>query len=436
MTDYRFGPVLLFLFGWITPLVLADWTFTPVPKGECGPLAVTWAGGKAPYTATVHPINGTGQLINIPDSAYQNGQGSYEITLQVPQGGRYVVTMGDANGPLTGGASELLTAGPRQDGTAACNTTYATPDFVWSANANDNIFQCQTYPFTDIGTALGAKIVQPVTLLVIIPGGNQSFSIKLPNSPSYAWITNVAKGTNIVFDMFDSQNNQGGVEQVRTVKAGDSSCQLHNAKDGSSTPGGPNATNTPAPSKSTDLSKGAIIGIAAGAAVVLSIVALLIFLLLRGRRRRGNYEKANIDLLGGPHSPTHHSYTVDNDQVLPPGAMPQPYYDNPPSSLGAASRSRTSKSALLSQNERPTTFIQHSDIAEASGPVELPPQYSDSRQPLLGANGQWVGGSGSSSHTSPGGSGFTSSTAGSSSMQSGSVGSSNGRSNSMRKGPR
>jgi hypothetical protein len=89
-----------------------------------------------------------------------------------------------------------------------------------------------------------------------------------------------------------------------------------------------------------------------------------------------------LNILGGESSSTSGS-----DQALSPNTVPTPYFDHQFLSPRAEDRSKGNQS---SQSERRTRIIQHSDIAESDGLVELPPQYSDSREPLYGPEGQWA----------------------------------------------
>jgi hypothetical protein len=80
---------------------------------------------------------------------------------------------------------------------------------ICSTDEELNAIFRSVYPFTEIGTSPGAKIQQPATLLVLVPGGDESFTVTMPNAPSYVWTANLKQGTQILFDMTDSAGNQG-----------------------------------------------------------------------------------------------------------------------------------------------------------------------------------------------------------------------------------
>jgi hypothetical protein len=44
---------------------------------------VTIEGGQAPYTIGIHPLEGTGKAIKVPDTQVSNGQGSMEYVLDL-----------------------------------------------------------------------------------------------------------------------------------------------------------------------------------------------------------------------------------------------------------------------------------------------------------------------------------------------------------------
>ncbi|KAH8814619.1 hypothetical protein DL96DRAFT_418575 [Flagelloscypha sp. PMI_526] len=448
---------LIFIF---LPTAVYAFTFSAVQNGQCGPMTVTWADGKGPYTIGIHPFGGTGKTVSVPDSQVSNGQGSMEITLEIPTGKNFLVTMGDSQGPLTGGTSPVLTAGAASSNAAAgCNTTYRTPDFFWSAG-QDAVKQCGAYPFTEIGTAAGAKIQRPTTLFVLIPGGDQSFAVTMPNAPSFVWTADLKQGTQIVFDMLDSAGNQGGVApQPATIAAGDSSCTFHDASQKSSAAAsGATATATDsAGGGGGGISRGMLIGIAVGGAAIAALIAFLIYLLVKRQNQRRRYHDKPVNLLSYEGNNGGYQDLEPYDPVpLPAGAIAQPYTVLSPTrtpseySTSYAASSYTSHSGAASMYPKhggqkrgySTTqapIIQHSDIADDNPPepVELPPQYSATRAPLQGYSDE----TGMLSPSlAPSGSSHASGSASGSSSFGAASGSSGpetpGRSLSMRKGPR
>lgn len=169
------------------------------------------------------------------------------------------------------------------------------------------------------------------------------------------------------------------------IQAGDSTCQIHNAQEGGgSSTANPSATATGGGGgKGKPLASGAIAGIAVGAVVILGLLALVVFLLFRRRKRDRSlraYNEKPVDLIGPDTS----------EDMVPVEAIPHPFYD---SRAGPSSHHHSNPSQSSSNNApnrkgytspQSPGFIQHSDIADTTpqAPVELPPQYSDSRQPL------------------------------------------------------
>ncbi|KAH8825943.1 hypothetical protein DL96DRAFT_1817362 [Flagelloscypha sp. PMI_526] len=213
---------------------VAAWSFVAAENGECGLVNITWQGGVAPYKVGLHALNTAGKSWDVDSNAYQNGQGFWQFQLPVPQGHEFVITMGDNDGVLSGGASPILTASARQADVPAeaCNTTPAINDFVWSSPKAE-VSQCQSYTFTDIGIDRNSagNLTPPTTLYVIIPGGGGSFAVSMSSGSSYDWIANVVAGTTVVFDMVDSEGHQGGIDKVEhEVSPGTSGCSpLHSS---------------------------------------------------------------------------------------------------------------------------------------------------------------------------------------------------------------
>ncbi|KAH8834404.1 hypothetical protein DL96DRAFT_1810684 [Flagelloscypha sp. PMI_526] len=313
------------------------WSFTATPSGECGPLAVNWtgslflvcivlgvdelvsAGRTAPLSVGIHPVNASRHVaahnFTVDSSFVVNGQGSIRISLPVANGSQFLVTMGDATGPVTGGASQMFTAGARDPNVPACDVSAPLPQFNWTTALKNNVQQCfdlmliiwlpdsKALVFPDPGPSVTGDrpfrvlvfsiqnrydsliafpdLVRPMILLVIIPGSADTHSVTMTDSNSFNWIPNLPEGTEYVFDMIDSGGHQGGVRQVlHKVLSGDNSCTFYSASSasasGNSNSPASSGQATPSPSlavgssaipssrSSNGLATGAIIGIVIG----------------------------------------------------------------------------------------------------------------------------------------------------------------------------
>ncbi|KAH8795971.1 hypothetical protein DL96DRAFT_1646063 [Flagelloscypha sp. PMI_526] len=299
-------------------LEIRAWSFTASPSGECAPMT----GGTPPFKLGLHPVSGgdNGEVTMTVDSnAFQTDKDRC-IPLPFAQGMKFIVTMGDATGLLTGGASEIFTAGARPAGTSPCSLAPGGNDFYFSSPGR-NPKQCESYAFTDISIAPSGKLKMPATLLVIMPGGLGSYTVQLNDASSSPWTVNVVSGTTVLLGMIDSEGNNGGHDDLRTIDSGSSSCDVKSLQQvspitlsssatsagptGSTSPGTGTTTSgtgntTPNPGLSTvspisvpsshTFSTGAIAGTTVGGLVVLGLLAFLVFLLLRrkkdGKRKR------------------------------------------------------------------------------------------------------------------------------------------------------
>lgn len=269
----------------------------------------------------------------------------------------------------------------------------------------------RTYPFTEIGTTANAKYSPPANLLVLIPGGSESFQVAMPNAPSFAWVANVKAGTEILFDMNDNQGNQGqwllwtceivshiplqgGVApNTYTIQNGDSTCDLHTSgQTSSSASPGATGTSQPSPTSGGGIGTAAIIGIAAGGLGVAVLIGVLVFLLMKKRNNdRKRYKDKPLNLLSYESTPGG-GYS-DNDRYDPYPVMDAPYTPRPFTESRSTSDYSTSYGGSHSSSKHrngpgyaPAPVIQHADIAdpepEPEVPMELPPQYSMGRAPL------------------------------------------------------
>ncbi|KAF8610628.1 hypothetical protein BDV93DRAFT_540348 [Ceratobasidium sp. AG-I] len=276
-------------------LQVAAFSFGFTAPMQCENLTVTWIGGTAPFHLMITPLFSTPQNITIPNSAYNGTYGSYTTTLRVTgleSQRRFLLTMSDATGFGTGGTSGLLTAGINGN-TPSCNTTDPGTDFTYQLNSA--LQQCRPYTWEGYQDA-----VQPVTITGLIPLG-KTFILSPPAGNSYSWTTNVAAGTNIVFIMTDAQGRQGGSTDIYTVSAsGDSSC-INSDSPGSTAQSTAASTATAVPSSvpSSSTNNGAIIGASiAGGAVLLSIIASLIWFFLQRKYKRNRHEEDESSIQG------------------------------------------------------------------------------------------------------------------------------------------
>ncbi|CAL1695615.1 unnamed protein product [Somion occarium] len=277
-------------------------------------MTLRYHGGAAPYQLMLTPVFGTPRVMNIPDSSFSNGKGSYQTPLDFPKGQKFLATMSDASGLGTGGTTDLLEVGASV-GNAGCNTADPGVDFFFELNTA--LQQCRPFTF---GNYVGA--VQPVTITGVIPGG-QAFVLNPPVGPtSYDWNADVAAGTGIIFILTDSKGRKGGSSDVRVVGVSDdNSCLSTNSptsasivpsastSQAASTSGGsaaPTSTNGSGSDNSSTSSKkpsGAVIaGAAAAGLFALATIAVLVMFCLRRRRknRYGHQRFGSLDLTNDP----------------------------------------------------------------------------------------------------------------------------------------
>jgi len=248
---------------------------------------------------------------------------------------------------------------------------------------DDDLVECKPFPFSQYSGA-----VQPVVITAWIAGG-QSFQLFPPKGDStYTFQNNnLTAGTSVLFSMMDSQGRDGGVSDIKTVRL--------------SSTGTICAANANISKKSNI---GAIAGGVVGALLCSCLIALGILLWVR---RRNGIDDNIIKISKLKKVPDLLEETTE--QHLPPGHAITPYRQSM-SSGGLAttkkarndretatesarlmtnydditSASGSSTSAGASQTSR-SRFIVHTDITEIDDePIELPPQYSEGRAPILG----------------------------------------------------
>lgn len=407
-------------------------SFSATAPTQCDSLNITWTGGQGPFQLLFTPIYGTPKNISIPPSTVTNDKGALSIPLEMPPGAKFLLTMSDSTGFGSGGTSQILTVAPSMTGTA-CNTT--DPGTAFTYELPDALQQCNPYSFRGYDNA-----IQPITIYGLIPGG-QTTIMNPPNGPLYQWIADVAAGTTMVFLMVDSQGRQGGSSDILTVaSSGDNTCL--NAHSPTSTAGPPARGTGPPVVTQTATSKvpvGAIAGTALGALIALAaLVTLGLFFLKKWRDgRRSVYDTSifgssrhhsqplgSTDHILTPQSSrpylgnqalNAYRYPSPNNTTAPSPATP-PKFMRPPSSqyeprpfglssssnLHSRSASKTDSGSPFADGElsrdgrqkaalagmpayKSSRFILHTDgdepVPVEQDIVELPPQYTDRRQP-------------------------------------------------------
>ncbi|KAH7918063.1 hypothetical protein BV22DRAFT_1025220 [Leucogyrophana mollusca] len=403
------------------------------PATQCDDFSVSWTGGQPPFEIMLVPQNTIYINVPVPSSAFANNQGSYSINeLPLAEDQEFVVVMSDATGFGSGGVSNTITVGGPV-GNNGCNTTSQSPSFYFDT-PETTFQQCSQYAFDNyVGATLPVNVTASISGL--IPGGDL-FVVQFPTSSnySYAWTVDVAAGTSLILFMTDATGAQGGTTNISTVVSSEDSSCLFGSYPSSTGSAAPQMTSTPiSPRKSgASLSVGVIAGIAiGGTAVLVTATALLLYY---RRRRHGNsplshirFTKArdnSLDLDQDPNNLTRatsiHAFPYEvgslsqrapfmsqymalgqrahdpSSQDLSSPARLQDPRDNSAtdSSLGfsyaessVASREDRRPSAEAEPLPRQTArFVVHTDIEDASPNgeelVELPPQYSEGRQPI------------------------------------------------------
>ncbi|EIW86786.1 hypothetical protein CONPUDRAFT_79019 [Coniophora puteana RWD-64-598 SS2] len=398
---------------------------------QCGDLDVNWSGGTGPFQILITPLYNVPVNISVPSSA----DGSYTVSnLRIAQGKQFVVTMSDSTGFNSGGTSPLITVGP---GNSNCNTT-ATGDLGFSFQLPNSLQQCNPYQFVGYSGA-----AQPVTITGLIPGG-EAVILKPPVGPTmYQWPNvNVAAGTSVIFSVTDAKGGSGGSsDAVQVQQSNDQSC-LNGNSPTSTAVGQPSSTSGGSgQSGSSNSSVAAIAGAVVGCLVGLAaIVSLALFFIKRRKATRSPYGAGtrthridSVDLdhdasTSGPvpaiypypyhsdsashlgaatdyrdHSPTSNASAASADPFNPPPPSPQQSsarrtsdgygaYVDATSASGRSShgpRSSASRKAAMANSggsRQAARYILHTDMDDIAEPdehgvVELPPQYTERRQP-------------------------------------------------------
>ncbi|RSH89934.1 hypothetical protein EHS25_001920 [Saitozyma podzolica] len=302
----------------------------PHTTAQCEVVTLTWNNAMPPFSAWILPMGNQPFLYNIPESAYLNGSGSYNVQLQLDSGTNYIVAMSDA----FGGVSEIQQVAGFQS-TACLNTAsrnQTASQFSWSVSGQAN--QCETgFDVTWSATAGD----EPYNFTVLpLDQGFYPFDVALPTDLDYesSWRLNLTAGTRFTIVMNSNKGRgTGGVGGIYEVSNSSSlSCITASVEATGSWPVGI-ATNTlPAaniPTSSSTahapLSRGATAGIIVGAVAVLIIFALLLLFVLRRRRRRRSHGGA----IGGNGLSQLDLADVEYTEVEIPGPVPmiEPYRD-------------------------------------------------------------------------------------------------------------
>lgn len=401
----------LFLLSHFLPSVLSTFTYQFGTPGSCDDLSVSWTGGQGPFELSLVPVFGTPRYFQVPDSAVNNGKGLYSVPVNFPVNQALFLVMSDATGFGSGGTSLVTRVGPSVSG-KSCNTTDPGVDFFFELDSA--LAQCRTYVFSGYDLA-----VQPVTINVLIPGGN-TFQLNPPTGPSYKWQAALEAGTSVVFAMTDSRGRNGGSSDVILVGASDdSSCLNSNHPMSTSNPPTPSSSTSPSPSSGKNDAKGSgpsiliiALGSVGGVLVLALVLALIIFCFRRKENRESDYSEGSYSYRGKRGS---RRMVLDLEEPRPIDGIFEdraasyitPFSDSqvasssdysqrprediqevgliPPRS-GTSSSNGRSKASQASSSRQPR-YIVHTDVEDAMPEeevqevIELPPSYSERSGP-------------------------------------------------------
>ncbi|KAF9051960.1 hypothetical protein BJ165DRAFT_924503 [Panaeolus papilionaceus] len=383
----RFLLIFILSAVWI-PLASA-FSFVHDDPAHCSNITFHWTGGTPPFRLLIISPMQPIRNISIPDSAFNDNQGSFTTQLLFAVHNRVMFTMSDATGITAGGLTKLLTVADSQN--LGCNTTSPAPDFFFSLNKD--LLECKPYEFSRYDNA-----TQPLTIQYFIPDG-EFFQITAPIGDTFSWRNNLTAGTEVIFGVKDARGRSGGTSEDKVVIASDDKTCLDD--DG----GGGGSTNN------AGAMAGGIIG------GILGVFILLTLLWWFCRRRRAKAREREKFSLEDDEQPG----TTRHSQL-----QPTPYTVEPasPTGVGGDARDRTSRwtkaqsypasegtytamsthhghlaspsspersefahSHARSSNSGSSDVngpvIMHTDIAEMGHmPLELPPQYAPNRAPI------------------------------------------------------
>ncbi|KAK7694758.1 hypothetical protein QCA50_001946 [Cerrena zonata] len=356
--------VLLFTTLFASQAWAANFTFTFSNPTQCDNFAVSWTGGTAPYTLTLTPVFGTPRIMNIPDSSFSNGKGTYETQLVFAKDKQFLATMSDASGFGTGGTSDVLKVGASV-GNQNCNTTDPGVDFFFELNTA--LQQCRPFTFDNY---VGAQ--QPITITGIIPGG-QSFILNPPTGPtSFDWVADVAAGTSIMFVLTDSKGRKGGSSDIRPVSVSDDTTCLDSTSPTSASitpsPTGSQAASTgvTSPTSGADntssshkVSGAVIAGAIAAVLFAIATIVVLVIFVMRRRKNEGHQRFGSIDLNDSPPGPIDlHNAPVINPYPMTPSTR---------STTSPSQHNLLGNSTQYTQSDYPPTTMTSPSTYSASG---------------------------------------------------------------------
>ncbi|KAF7339523.1 Methionine vitamin-b12 [Mycena sanguinolenta] len=412
----------LFLLWFLPSFVAGAFTFNSATSiTQCDDIQISWTGGSGQgYYLSIIPIFGVPRNISIPST---DVNGTFSTPVPLSTGDQAVLALSDATGFGSGGTSQLLKVGNSLGG--SCNTT--SPALAYTYTLNSPLVQCQSFPFTDYGSA-----VQPVTILGVIPGGD-SFVLNVPKGKtSFDWTADVYNGTQIIFMMVDAQGQSGGSYLDTVGLSGDASCINSQSPSSTIVPGSASTSSSTAVPAAPSSNTGVIAGSVLGALVFLAVLITLGLFFLRQRqekkkarmavgefRRSRPLDPSEMDLtydaqqnsnspfmststpsnsvFGTPSHYQHSQYLASRPETENPFHAPtqstshsadiEPFMEQMSSSTSAGHR----KSAMAgSSNYKPSRYVVHTDaededlVPNEDGVVELPPEYKESRRPARG----------------------------------------------------
>ncbi|OCF56493.1 hypothetical protein L486_05343 [Kwoniella mangroviensis CBS 10435] len=395
----------------------------PTNTSSCQAVPISWSKGKAPFKVWIVPVYGQPFFYDISDSYYSNGTGSAEILLQLAAGVNYVVVMSDANGLATGGSSEVQTVQPAND----------TSCLSWASSRSESL----DFTFTVSGQAVqcqrgfemswsGGLEYGPYNFTVIAM--DQSFNaydvtLEKGVTSQSDWVLDIPANSRFIIMMNSGKGyGRGGTSGIYSVSdSDDPSCLQADPQvtgtwpstitTGTLDPPTLPITQSASDSKKSSISGGAIAGVVIGVLAFFAIVGIILFFLIRRRKRRiqgqsvGKLEGSHIDLANdddGNNGPNRNGMVEPYREIgsfLPPVIHSEsPHESNSHShlsespviaSMGVSNANSTSNigtqghqhSSLLEENNNPSSPGIAGPLPSKS--TVSTPTSSDYTQPIL-----------------------------------------------------